>query len=248
FHYLADTSEQTELTLSESLQSFYQEFAYSYSLQASFNQYQDALVNLFEANKTLGLTPNEGLRGELRSTVHLTEKEIMTLQGEIKSAVDIASDKVTIQLHIFGGLLAVILSGLLMLIGRSIIGRIQTINASMRDIASGKGDLTARMNATGNDELAQLANSFDTFTSKLHSLIIDVASAKDVLDQSSSLSTQSASKSMDNAQQQKIESESVATAVNQLVHTSNEITANIEHAAMSASNMKDASQLARDIT
>ncbi len=248
FHYLAYPSEQSELVLSESLQSFYRQFGYLSSLQNIFNRYQDALVNLFEANRQLGLTQDQGIRGELRETVHTTEEEILTMQGEIESSILVASDKVKMQLHIFGALLALLLSGLLALIGRSIISRIQNINAMMRDIASGTGDLTVRMNASGNDELAQLAHSFDTFTSKLHNLIKDVASAKEVLDESSTLSTQAATKSMNNAEQQKIESESVATAINELVQTSNEITSNIEHAAMSASSMKDASLMARDIT
>ncbi len=248
FHYLAYPSEQSELVLSESLQSFYRQFGYLSSLENIFNSYQDALVNLFEANRQLGLTQDQGIRGDLRETVHTTEEEILTMQGEIESSILVASDKVKMQLHIFGALLALLLSGLLALIGRSIISRIQNINAMMRDIASGTGDLTVRMNASGNDELAQLAHSFDTFTSKLHNLIKDVASAKEVLDESSTLSTQAATKSMNNAEQQKIESESVATAINELVQTSNEITSNIEHAAMSASSMKDASLMARDIT
>ncbi|MBA5763504.1 methyl-accepting chemotaxis protein [Vibrio sp. 404] len=248
FQYLAYPSERTELELAESLQSFYQQFAYLPMLQSSFNNYQTDLVNLFKANTQLGLSPSLGIRGALRSTVHTTEKEILSLQGEIESSILLAADQVKMQLHVFGGVLALILSGLLMLIGRNIIGRIQMINTMMHDIAKGNGDLTVRMNATGKDELAQLAGSFDTFTSKLHSLIKDVAQAKDVLDESSSLSALSANKSMGNAEQQKIESESVATAVNQLVHTSHEITSNIEHAAASASNMKDSSQLARDIT
>lgn len=248
FHYLAYPSEQSELVLSESLQSFYRQFGYLSSLQNIFNRYQDALVNLFEANRQLGLTQDQGIRGDLRETVHTTEEEILTMQDEIESSILVASDKVKMQLHIFGALLALLLSGLLALIGRSIISRIQNINAMMRDIASGTGDLTVRMNASGNDELAQLAHSFDTFTSKLHNLIKDVASAKEVLDESSTLSTQAATKSMNNAEQQKIESESVATAINELVQTSNEITSNIEHAAMSASSMKDASLMARDIT
>ena len=51
----------------------------------------------------------------------------------------------------------------------------------MKEIASGNGDLTVRMNAKGNDELAQLANSFDIFISKLHGNIQDVAKVMSIL-------------------------------------------------------------------
>ncbi|MDA0147574.1 methyl-accepting chemotaxis protein [Vibrio sp. LaRot3] len=246
FQYIAYTSEQNELTFSQALQAFQQQ--YGYAAPIAFREYQDAVVSLFEANIVLGLTPNQGLRGELRATVHKTEEEILLLQGELETAIIAASDSVKNQLHLFGALLAIIVSGLLMIIGKSVIRRIQDINSMMRDIASGTGDLTARMNATGNDELAQLANSFDTFMGKLHGLIKDVANVKNVLTESSCSSEQAASKSMNNAEQQKIESESVATAVNQLVQTSNEITSNIEHAASNASRMKEESHKALDIT
>ncbi|WP_260258450.1 methyl-accepting chemotaxis protein [Vibrio intestinalis] len=246
FQYIAYTSEQNELSFSQALQAFQQQ--YGYAAPIAFQEYQDAVVSLFEANIVLGLTQNEGLRGELRSTVHTTEEEILLLQGELEIAIVAASDSVKNQLHLFGALLAIIISALLMIIGKSVIRRIQDINSMMRDIASGTGDLTARMNANGNDELAQLANSFDTFMGKLHGLIKDVANVKNVLTESSCSSEQAASKSMNNAEQQKIESESVATAVNQLVQTSNEITSNIEHAASNASRMKEESHKALDIT
>ena len=129
FHYLAYPSEQTELELSQSLQTFYQQFAYLSNLQEAFDRYQTDLVNLFSANTQLGLTPNQGIRGDLRRTVHTTEQEILSLQGDIESSILLAADKVKIQLHIFGGLLALILSGLLMLIGRNILGRVQSIKS-----------------------------------------------------------------------------------------------------------------------
>ena len=118
----------------------------------------------------------------------------------------------------------------------------------MKEIASGNGDLTVRMNAKGNDELAQLANSFDIFISKLHGNIQDVAKVMSILGESSENSKTSAVKSMNNAEQQKIQSESVATAVNELVMTSNEITANIECAANSAETIKQDAQGALEIT
>ncbi|WP_418114259.1 methyl-accepting chemotaxis protein [Vibrio scophthalmi] len=248
FKYLGKPSEQAELDLSQHLQRFHQTYARHPSLSIAFDDYQQALVNLFNSYNTLGLTPSEGLRGELRSNIHQTEAEILALQTEIEIAINEASDKTKMQLHLFGAGLAFVISALLMMIGRSVLNRIRDINFMMRDIASGNGDLTARMNAEGNDELAQLANSFDSFISKLHGLIKDVANVKNVLNQSSLESEQAASNSINNAEQQKAESESVATAVNELVQTSNEITSNIEHAASNASRMKEESHRALEIT
>lgn len=248
FKYLVNPSQQQELELSQSLQNFHQTYARHPSLSSAFDDYQVALVNLFNGYNVLGLSPSKGLRGELRSTVHQTEAEILALQTEIEVAISEASDRTKMQLHIFGAVIALFVSGLLMLIGHSVLNRIRDINDMMRDIASGNGDLTARMNAQGQDELAQLANSFDAFIARLHGLIKNVAGVKNVLNQSSIESEQAAANSIHNAEQQKIESESVATAVNELVQTSHEITSNIEHAASSALKMKEESHRALEIT
>ena len=248
FQYLAKPSEHAELGLSAALQQFHQTYARHPSLSASFDDYQYIIGKLFKAYSVLGLTPNDGILGDLRRTVHQTEQELSSLQTDIKSAVITASNKVKTQLHIFGVVVAIIVSSLLMFIGHSVLNRIRDINLMMRDIASGSGDLTARMNAQGSDELAQLTNAFDTFIAKLHNLIKDVAGVKVILNQSSIDSENAAANNMQNAEQQKLESESVATAVNELVQTSNEITSNIEHAACNASMMKEESYRALNIT
>jgi methyl-accepting chemotaxis protein len=53
---------------------------------------------------------------------------------------------------------------------------------------------------------------------------------------------------MKNAEQQKLESESVATAVNELVMTTNEITANIESAASNAQHVTNEAKNALELT
>ena len=221
---------------------------YAQQLQPSIEQYQDDLIYIFEAYQSLGVSSEEGLRGKLRQTVHQTEREILSLQTEIETAILTASDRVKNQLHLFGALIALTISLLLAIIARNIIFRVKAINTMMREIANGNGDLTLRMNTKGNDELAQLGHSFDLFIDKIHGLIKEAASVKEVLLQSSTESEHAAGNSIRNSEQQRIESESVITAINELVQTSNEITRNIEYAASNASQIKEASNSALKIT
>jgi methyl-accepting chemotaxis protein len=54
---------------------------------------------------------------------------------------------------------------------RAITGPILMVKKQMQDIAAGEGDLTIKMRVRGNDEIADLADSFNLFTDKLKGII-----------------------------------------------------------------------------
>lgn len=246
--YFASPSKESIERLNQFIDRFDQIAGLPTPVKSSFDRYRATLGEHIAATTRLGLSENEGLRGSLRNNVHTTEEAIQGLQSEINSAIVQATSDIKTQLHTIGIGIVLVLSSLLFLIGRSILSRIKAINALMKQIASGHGDLTVRMNAKGNDELASLANSFDLFIASLHGHIKDLAAVMNVLSDSSCSSEQAAVQSMKNAEQQKLESESVATAVNELVMTTNEITANIESAAQNAERVKSEAQNALGIT
>lgn len=239
FHYLAHTNDQTNRALENALKEFEPYAQTSIATEQAFADYKAAVETLLVANTNLGLSAELGLRGALRSNVHETEQAIESVQTEISQAITSASTHTKNTLHLFGAAIVALLSLLLVFVGRNILARIKAINVMMESIANGDGDLTVRMNAKGTDELAQLAHSFDTFIDKLHGNIKELSSVMKVLTDSSCSSEEAAIKSMSNAEKQKQQSESVATAVNELVMTSNEVTANIENAATNAEKIKD---------
>ncbi|WP_215405946.1 methyl-accepting chemotaxis protein [Vibrio gigantis] len=239
FHYLAHINSQTNAALISALVEFELYSQTSISIEQAYSEYKAAVETLLIANSNLGLSSELGLRGALRSNVHQTEQAIDEVQSQISQAITAASTHTKNMLHLFGAAIVALLSLLLVFIGRNILARIKAINVMMESIANGDGDLTVRMNAKGNDELAQLAHSFDTFINKLHGNIKELSGVMTVLTDSSCSSEEAAIKSMSNAEKQKQQSESVATAVNELVMTSNEVTANIENAATNAEKIKE---------
>ncbi|CDT85576.1 methyl-accepting chemotaxis protein [Vibrio coralliirubri] len=239
FHYLAHINGQTNAALTNALVEFEPYSQTSIATEQAYSEYKAAVETLLVANSNLGLSSELGLRGALRSNVHQTEQAIEEVQNEISQAITAAVRNTQNMLHLFGAAIVALLSLLLVFIGRNILGRIKAINVMMESIANGDGDLTVRMNAKGNDELAQLAHSFDTFIDKLHGNIKELSGVMTVLTDSSCSSEEAAVKSMSNAEKQKQQSESVATAVNELVMTSNEVTANIENAATNAEKIKE---------
>jgi len=71
------------------------------------------------------------------------------------------------------------------LFANSIVKPINRVIYGLKDIAQGEGDLTMRLELTGKDEIAELANWFNIFMEKIHAIIKDVASNATVVDTAS---------------------------------------------------------------
>ena len=56
----------------------------------------------------------------------------------------------------------------------TLVKPLETINQRMQDISEGEGDLTARLQVEGSDEIAQLAARFNRFVENIHVLVQDV--------------------------------------------------------------------------
>lgn len=79
-----------------------------------------------------------------------------------------------------GGTAFVILAIMLIvgvLIGQSIIRPINDTANAMREISTGDGDLTVRLDTQGNDEITALTSHFNDFVSKIEELVGDIKSS-----------------------------------------------------------------------
>lgn len=105
------------------------------------------------------------------------------------------------------------------------------INQRLGEVASGQGDLTCTIDATSNnDETAELANSFNRFVAKIRELIIQIKhNAGSVSDLSSNTA-----KTSDNlaviAEEQNSQSQTIASALNQITATSAQISVSVQGA------------------
>lgn len=82
----------------------------------------------------------------------------------------------TIPLMLMLGLLAVLIgAALAVVLTRSIIRPLASLNSRLAEIADGDGDLTQRIEDSGRDEVAQAAGGFNRFAERMQALVAAVA-------------------------------------------------------------------------
>ncbi|KJK19013.1 methyl-accepting chemotaxis protein [Pseudomonas sp. 2(2015)] len=132
--------------------------------------------------------------------------------------------------------LAAALVGLVViwLTARGVTRPILSVAAMLKDIASGEGDLTRRLDYANKDELGELTHWFNRFLDKLQPVIADVKAsvqdARSTADQSAAIASQTSA----GMQQQYREVDQVATASQEMSATAQDVARNAAQAAEAA--------------
>jgi methyl-accepting chemotaxis protein len=119
-------------------------------------------------------------------------------------------------------------------ITRSIVTPLNHTTAALNDIATGEGDLTRRLDASGKDEVARLSAAFNLFTEKIQRIIIQVSQVSAQLATAAVELSSTTNQTHENLSQQLVETQQVATAVTEMAATIQEIAQGAESAAGSA--------------
>jgi methyl-accepting chemotaxis protein len=136
-------------------------------------------------------------------------------------------------LRAFGilAVIALLLTGLVTLIARSIARPLDEAVNAMANIASGEADLTRSLDNHGRDELTALGGHFNAFTGKLRGVIGESLQAASSLNEASLSLGEIAGSAQQHSQQQSQQMELVATAINEVSYAVQDVAKNAEHAA-----------------
>ncbi len=142
------------------------------------------------------------------------------------------------------GILATLAGLVLMwLTARGVTKPILNVAAMLKNIASGEGDLTKRLNYAGQDELGELAGWFNRFLDKLQPIIADVKNSVHEARSTADRSAEIASETNSGMQQQYREVDQVATAFHEMSATAQDVA---RSAAMAADAARGADQATRE--
>ncbi|WP_429208512.1 methyl-accepting chemotaxis protein [Aeromonas veronii] len=123
-----------------------------------------------------------------------------------------------------------------------LLGPLTKVSQALARIADGNGDLTQRIKIDANDEVGQLANSFNRFVGSQHQLIGNIRQLANELNADAERSLVTNQAAVDELQRQQQEVTMVATAVNEMASATMEIAGNAENTAAAAQQSAQSSE------
>lgn len=123
-----------------------------------------------------------------------------------------------------------------------LLGPLTKVSQALARIADGNGDLTQRIKIDTNDEVGQLANSFNRFVGSQHQLIGNIRKLASELDADAERSLVTNQAAVEELQRQQQEVTMVATAVTEMASATQEIANNAESTAAAAQQSAQSSE------
>ena len=194
------------------------------------------LLQTFVPVKMRGTEQKWGIYIELPRSVVLAS--VLQLQDDLSGQ---ASRSVMTQLLI-GGLISAVALMCIWLMAHQIVAPIRAVVARLKDIASGEGDLTQRIDLRRDDEIGELAKWFNSFLNKLQSTISQVIDTVAGTRASAEQAASVAERTSAGMQAQYQEVDLVATAFEELSATALQVAGNANSAVAAANQADTAAQ------
>ncbi|MBL0577437.1 methyl-accepting chemotaxis protein [Aeromonas caviae] len=123
-----------------------------------------------------------------------------------------------------------------------LLGPLTKVSQALARIADGNGDLTQRIKIDANDEVGQLAGSFNRFVGSQHQLIANIRQLANELNADAERSLVTNQAAVEELQRQQQEVTMVATAVTEMASATMEIAGNAENTAAAAQQSAQSSE------
>lgn len=208
------------------------------NLKQLMAQYQSDFYAMADINKRIGLSSSKGILGELRSEVHKVESLLEQVAKQLDATVEskIGSiDQLKLMTTVAGLLIATLIIGVLAWLALSILKAINTLVETMKRAAD-NNDLTLRVDIASKDEIGTTASAFNSMLDKFQEILGQVTGASTQIatatEQMSNISTQTDQ----GLQEQKAQTMQLATAMNEMVATVQDVAQNALSASKTASS------------
>jgi methyl-accepting chemotaxis protein len=132
-------------------------------------------------------------------------------------------------------------------IGRLITGPLVRTVDAMNEIAQGGGDLTQRLDESGDNEISRLGRAFNNFSEKVRQTVSQVSVSTDHLSKASKDMSSIVEVTNRETEKEQLEANQVVAAMSQMTATVQEVARNASEAASAAKQANDASTQGRQV-
>ncbi|BAN48215.1 methyl-accepting chemotaxis protein [Metapseudomonas resinovorans] len=171
------------------------------------------------------------------------EAEVAEVQREIEERVS----TIVTSVLVIAAVLLVIFGLVGMGLANALVRPLQRIKANLDDIAAGEGDLTRRLVVDSQDELGDLATSFNSFVEKIHGLVRQIVDMTGQLTGLVGEVAAQAQRSEQAMERQRQETDQVATAINEMSAAAHEVAKSAQGAAEAAQQTDQEGQAAKQV-
>ena len=201
-----------------------------------FSQYEQQIKQLISKADDFHLR-NEDYQNSAQALLDILEIFEATGDETVEGQVDIIAAVVkgtrsTMIAFILSGLVIAVVCSFILL--RGIIGPIQSVIKRINDIAKGDGDLTKRLDINSRDEMGELAQGFNLFIDNIHQIVAEVSRGCQEMSTMMTNLGQATDSASNNVRDQRLQTDQIATAFNELSATAREIADNTNSASSSA--------------
>ncbi|RLP56005.1 MAG: methyl-accepting chemotaxis protein [Ketobacter sp.] len=166
--------------------------------------------------------------------------------SNISDSISLANEALKVGVGV-AVVITVILIMVALYVTSTVTGNLSRIVNSLKDIASGEGDLTKRIHQTSQDEIGELVYWFNSFVEKLQAIIKDVVDSIEPLKKTSNELTSLAHESELVSSGQLEATVSVNRSMNEMFESLSENAANTSNAAEAASYANEQAQTGHSI-
>jgi methyl-accepting chemotaxis protein len=254
-----DNVEEAEQTIQLMQVAFSEIAKLSPSVAEASNELKQSLNEYFSVASTLTLGM---LNGDIRAAqisvkvqamqvkyktfnealIKLRDERYRAFTETIESADEAASFGLTMGMLI-GAVLILVLAITGYVVASGIVANVSGVSGNLREIASGEGDLTRRLEARSQDEVGSLVGYFNTFIDKLQGIIRELMANTGMVNTAAEELASIAQKSRESMEQQRIDTDQVATASTQMAATVVEVA---QHASLAAEAANSANTAAHN--
>lgn len=139
------------------------------NLIISLNNYATKFDALIESNKVIGMSSSEGLRGQMRASIHKVEPNTERIMKSINIIIEKQEKAVFITLICIGTLSLIIVLLIAILIGKSIDKSIKKANIAIARIS--QGYINTNIEIDGKDEIAVMLGNLKSMVDKLKNIL-----------------------------------------------------------------------------
>jgi methyl-accepting chemotaxis protein len=216
-------------TFNNNLSVFYQNLQQSYlsdfeqrQISDLMSKYSDDFTQLVNAEQQFGFNEDLGQIGEMRSIVYQIQDLLNNTSEQITDEVVAHEKSIFITAIISIVLILVILILLSQFISRSVVNPINLLAEVMKRAQQNK-DLTERADVEGKDEIVQMAHVFNQMMGVFSNLIQEVFDSSRQLNVAAEELTVITGQTSRGVMSQQSDSEQVATAMNEMAATVQEV-------------------------